>query len=209
VKARDALDVGASSATVIGFVVGVVVLAWSAVNDKIALGLAVALVASVLLNMVLLVTVRRKPKPPMRPDPMLAVLAAMANPGPKYRVPSMERLTVSVVLDYMNEAMGAFEADNAHGSVKSGDGARRAAREAKTKAEGISDTAAREAVGLFEEAIIHSPRGWKEQGGANLEQMNKVRDAHTLAVRLVGALLRPVEPEVSGAAHDGEGSGSA
>ena len=68
-KVRDALDIGASAATVVGFVVGVVALAWSAVNDKLALGLGVALVASVILNVVLLVTIRGKPRPPIRPGP--------------------------------------------------------------------------------------------------------------------------------------------
>ncbi len=193
---RDALGVSADAIAVGAFIVGlvaVVVVAVSAVNDKLALGLGIALVMSVVVNAVLLV--RRRPKPTPPPNPMVAVLAAMAAPGPKYRVPPMERLTASSVLEYMNEAMDRFEFDNAHGLDKAGDEARKAARDAKAKAEGISDAIVRDTVRLFEEAIIHSPRGWKERGGANLAQMNAVRDAHTIAVKIVGALLRPIAPE--------------
>lgn len=64
-KAREALEVGANAAAVITFVGGLAVLAWSAANDKIALGLGVALVASVVLNLYLLAARRPKPVSPM------------------------------------------------------------------------------------------------------------------------------------------------
>lgn len=190
-KTRDALEVGANLAAVVTFVIGVGVLIWSAVNDKLVLGLSVALAASVVLNTILLAT--RRLKPPNPPSPVAAALAAMANPGQKYRVPPMERNTASLVLQYMNEAMDRFEYDNAHGLDEAGDAARAAARIAKTTAEGISDQTVRDTVALFEEAVAHSPGGWKEGDGANLAQMDRLRDAHTIAVKMVGALLRPVE----------------
>ena len=109
----------------------------------------------------------------------------------------MERLTVSVVLELMNEAMRGFEEDNAHGRSKAGDAARTAARKAKSKAEGISDKTAREAVGLFEEAIVHSPRGWKVEE-VTVTLTPEAREHGWLAAWADTELLVPLASKVAG-----------